>query len=350
VQQDITSAISSKLRERLSGDTKKQIAKGGTNDPEAYQLYLKGRYYWQKRTVETLERSKDYFKQAIEKDPNYAMAYVGLADYYTVVPDYEPVRNTETAPKAIAAANKALAIDNSLAEAHTAVASASQDLWDWASTEREFKRALELNPNYANAHNWYGLFLSEVGRHDEAIAQLKRAVELDPLNLNYNDNLGQMYREARQYDTSIDQLKKTFEIDPNFAPAHYDLSFTYREMGKYDLWLEEWRKGANLADDREDLGIADDVARVYATSGYRAAVNRIVELRKKLANRSYVDPASIAYNYAALGDKDQTFYWLEKAYSEKAGRLQGIKIVKPMDPFRSEPRYIDLLKRMGLPQ
>jgi serine/threonine protein kinase/Tfp pilus assembly protein PilF len=350
VQQDITSAISSKLRERLSGETKKQIAKGGTNDPEAYQLYLKGRYYWQKRTVETLERSKDYFKQAIEKDPNYAMAYVGLADYYTVVPDYEPVRNTETAPKAIAAANKALAIDNSLAEAHTAVASASQDLWDWASTEREFKRALELNPNYANAHNWYGLFLSEVGRHDEAIAQLKRAVELDPLNLNYNDNLGQMYREARQYDSSIDQLKKTFEIDPNFAPAHYDLSFTYREMGKYDLWLEEWRKGANLADDREDLGIADDAARVYATSGYRAAVNRIVELRKKLANRSYVDPASIAYNYAALGDKDQTFYWLEKAYSEKAGRLQAIKIVKPMDPFRSEPRYIDLLKRMGLPQ
>jgi serine/threonine-protein kinase len=350
VQQDITSAISSKLRERLAGETKKPVAKGGTNDAEAYQLYLKGRYYWQKRTPEALEKSKDYFKQAIEEDPNYAMAYIGLADYYVVVADYEPVRRTETGPKAIAAAKKALAIDDTLAEAHAAVASATGDLWDWAVTETEFKRALDLNPNYANAHNWYGVFLSEVARHDEAIAQLKRAVELDPLNLNYNDNLGQMYREARQYGSGIDQLKKTFEIDPNFASAHYDLSVTYREVGKYDLWLEEWKKAATLADDREDLGTAEEAARMYAKSGYRAAVNRIVELQKKLANRRYVDPASIAYNYAALGDKNQTFYWLEKAYSEKAGRLQLIKIVKPMDPLRSDPRYIDLLKRMGLPQ
>ena len=164
VQQDITGAISTRLRERLSGETKKRVAKGGTNDPEAYQLYLKGRYYWEKRTREALEKSKDYFNQAIEKDPNYAMAYVGLADYYVVVPDYEPVRNTETAPKAVAAARKALAIDDTLAEAHTAVASASQDLFDWAGTEREFKRALQLNPNYGNAHHWYELFLSRQAR------------------------------------------------------------------------------------------------------------------------------------------------------------------------------------------
>jgi serine/threonine-protein kinase len=275
IQQDITRAISSKLRERLSGETKKQVAKGGTNDPEAYQLYLKGRYYWEKRTQESLEKAKDYFNQAIEKDPKYAMAYVGLADYYVVAPDYEPVRNSETAPKAIAAAKKALAIDDTLAEAHTAVASASEDLWDWAGTEREFKRALELNPNYANAYNWYGHFLSVVARHDEAIAQLERAVELDPLNLKYNDSLGQMYHDARRYDPAIDQLKKTIEIDPNFAPAYGDLSITYRDMGKYDLWLDEWKKSAALFNDREDLAIAEEAARVYAKSGYRAALSRI---------------------------------------------------------------------------
>jgi tetratricopeptide (TPR) repeat protein len=170
------------------------------------------------------------------------------------------------------------------------------------------------------------------------------------LNLTFNTNLASGYGSARQYDLALYQYKKTIEIDPNYASAHNNLADTYRDMGKYDLWLEEWKRGATLADDRERLAIAEETARAYAKGGLRAAVSRMIELRKQLARRRYVDPASIAYDYATLGDKDQAFFWLEKAYSEKAESLQFLKVVKEMDPFRSDPRYIDLLTRMGLPQ
>src|SRR6266478_6110015 len=350
VQQEITGAISAKLRERLSGETGKRKAKGGTSDPEAYQLYLKGLYQWEKRTPETLEKGKDYFNQAIEKDPGYAMAYVGLASYYVAAPDYEPLRRTETAPKAIAAAEKALAIDDTLADAHAAIGSASQDLWHWDRVEREFRRALELNPNQVIAHQWYGLYLSSIGRHEEALTHFKRALELDPLNLTAHTNLATGYENARQYEQALEQFKQTLEIDPNYAAAHSNLSQTYLDMGKYDLWLEEWKKGATLANDREDLAIEEENARAYAKGGYHAALSRDIELRKQLAQRRYVDIGFIAYDYAALGEKEQAFAWLEKAYSEKAGSLGYIKVTTLMDPLRSDARYIDLLKRMGLPQ
>ena len=350
VQQDITGAISARLRERLSGETKKQVAKGGTSDPEAYQLYLKGRFYWEKRTQDSLEKAKDYFNQAIEKDPNYALAYVGLADYYYVVSDYAPVSAVDVAPKARSAAQRALGIDDTLAEAHAVLAGSDENLWEWDAAEREFRHALELDPNNGTAHQWYGLFLSYLGRHDEAHAQFRRALELDPLNLTFNNNLAMSYSAARQYDQALDQFRKTIDMDPNYASAHDNLAQTYFDMGKYDLWLAEWKKAATLNNDHEQSAISEDAARVYAKSGSRATVSRVIELLKQLAQRRYVDPGSIAYEYAALGDKDQVFYWLEKGYSEKAESLQLIKIVKVMDPFRSDPRYLDLLKRMGLPQ
>jgi eukaryotic-like serine/threonine-protein kinase len=351
IQEDITGAISAKLRQQLSGEAKKQLAKGGTSDPEAYQLYLKGRYYLEKRTPAALEKSKDYFTQAIEKDPNYAMAYVGLAAYYDSAPDYEPLRRAETAPKALAAAQKALAIDDTLGEAHLMVASAYGDLWAWDAAERELKRALELGPNDAKIHQWYGLSLSwYYGRHEEAIAQIKRALELDPVNQKYNDNLGQVYRDAKQYEASVDQLKKTIDMDPNFASAHGQLATTYQEMGKYDLWLQEWRKAATLYNDRETMAIADKVVEAYTHSGIRAAMYKDIELRKELSHRRYVDPCYLAFDYAILGEKDQVFYWLEKAYADKSSLLLAIKVSHVLDPFHSDPRYIDLLKRMGLPQ
>ena len=350
VQQDITSAISTRLREHLSGETKHQVQKGGTTDPEAYQDYLKGHYYWEKRTPETLEKSKDYFNQAIEKDPNYGLAYVGLADYYNVLSDYSPVPESEAAPKAKAAAQKALAIDSSLPEAHAALAAAHWSLFEVADSEREFQRALELNPNFANAHHWYGLFLSWEARHPEAISHLRRAVELDPLNLQYNSNLGQVLGNARQDDACVEQLKKTVEMDPNYAQAHGQLRNSYRDMGKYDLSLEEWKKASTLFNDHEDLAIAEDAARAYARSGPKASLAREIELKKQLAKRRYVDPADIAYIYAALGDKEQTFVWLGKALAEKSGGLQVVKIVRPLEQWHSDPRYIDLLKRVGMPQ
>jgi TolB-like protein/Tfp pilus assembly protein PilF/predicted Ser/Thr protein kinase len=350
VQDDIASDVSSQLRLKLTGEEKKQAVKGGTNDAEAYQLYLKGRYYWEKRTQDSLEKAKDYFNQAIEKDPNYALAYVGLADYYDVLPDYAPASVGETMPKARAAAQKALAIDDTLPEAHATLADSYESSWDWAAAEREFRRALELNPNYANAHKLYSLYLSMLGRHQEALAEIKRAVELDPLNLKYNDNLGQEYAAGRQYDLAIEQFKKVIEMDPSFASVHLNLAFTYFDTGRYDQWLAEWKKAADLSNDKEEAAIANQVAKVYGRSGIHAALIKSVELFKQLANRRYVDPGNIGYLYAKLGDKDQAFAWLEKAYEEKAGSIQGIKIVPPMDSLRTDPRYIDLLKRIGFPQ
>ena len=326
------------------------MAKGGTSDPEAYQLYLKGLYYWEKRTPETLDKARDYFNQAIQKDPGYAMAYVGLANYYVAAPDYGPIPESEAAPKAKTAAEKALSIDPSSAEAHAALGGSLWSLFDFSAAEAEFKRALELNPNLAHAHHWYGLFLSWETRHPEAITHLRRAVELDPLNLQYQTNLGQVLANAGQYDAAVEQLKKTLEMDPNFAYAHVELRQVYRDTGKYDLAMEEWKKYAALNNDPEEVAIAEDAAGVYAKSGFKAAIAREIELRKQLAKRRYQDPSEIAYLYGLLGDKEQAFAWLDKARAEKSGGLEPIKVVHALDQWHSDPRYIDLLKGLGLPQ
>ena len=350
VQQEITGAISAKLRERLSGEGTKQVAKGGTNDPEAYQLYLKGLYYWERRTPETLDKARDYFNQAIQRDPGYALAYVGLANYYVAVPDYGPIPESEAAPKAKAAAEKALSIDDSSADAHAALAGSLWSLFEFSRAEAEFQRTLELNPNLANAHHWFGLFLSWEARNPEALSQIRRAVELDPLNLQYQCNLGQILANAGQSDAAIEQMKRALEMDPNFSYAHVELRKIYQDSGKDDLAMEEWKKYATLNNDPEELAIAQDVTGVYAKSGIKAAVAREIELRKQLAKRRYEDPTGIAYLYAQLGDKEQTFAWLEKARAEKAGGLEPVKAVHALDKWHSDPRYVDLLKGMGLPQ
>jgi TolB-like protein/Tfp pilus assembly protein PilF/predicted Ser/Thr protein kinase len=350
VQKEITAAIAAKLRERLSGEAKTQMAKGGTNDSEAYQLYLKGIYYWGQRTPQSLEKAKDFFNQAIEKDPSYANAYAGLADYYVAAPDYEPIAESEAAPKAKAAAEKALAIDSSSANAHASLAAADWSLFDFADAEVEFQRALALNPQLANAHHWYGLFLSWQRRDRDAMSHLRRAVELDPLNLQYNSNLGQGLCNARQYQACLDQVNKTLEIDPNFSYAHVLLRAAYWDTGKYEASLDEWKKAAALANDQEMVTIAEDVAKVFRQSGYKACLQREIELRKQLVKRRYDDPVQIAVAYAYLGDKDQTFVWLDKAFAERAGGLESIKTARPLEQWHSEPRYLDLLKRIGLPQ
>ena len=350
VQKEITQAISARLRERLSGEAKTRIAKGSTNDPEAYQLYLKGIYYWSQRTPQSLEKSKDYFSQAIAKDPGYADAYAGLADYYVAAPDYEPIPENEAAPKAKAAAEKALAIDTSSANAHAALAAAQWSLFDFADAETEFKRALDLNPSLGTAQHWFGLFLSWENRDEEALSHLRRAVELDPLNLQYNTNVGQGLCNAHQYDACIDQLKKTLEIDGNFSYTHSMLSLAYRDSGKPELWLEEWKRSATLANDEEELKIAEGAAKAYSQSGLEGATKNELELRKQLAKRRYVDPAQIALDYAYLGDKEQTFAWLEKARLEKSGGLESVKVVRPLEKWHSDPRYVALLKDLGLPQ
>ena len=239
VQREIAGEIATRLREKLTGEQKSQLANGGTNDPEAYSLYLKGRYYWDKRTPEGLAKAKDYFQQAIEKDPNYALAYVGLGQYYGVLPEYTYTSGKDTDPKAKAAAARALAIDDTLAEAHALLGAVHDGEWDWAAAEREFQRALELNPNSARTHVLYSGHLKFLGRMKEAFEHLRRAIDLDPLNLNGIDNLAEAYIHTRQYAQSIEESKKILEIDPTFANAHFHLAHAYFFMGEYGLWLEE---------------------------------------------------------------------------------------------------------------
>ena len=350
VQREISGEIATRLREKLTGEQKTQMAKGGTNDPEAYSLYLKGRYYWDKRTPEGLAKAKEYFQQAIEKDPNYALAYVGLAQYYGVLPEYTytPAKDVDT--KAKAAVARALAIDDTLAEAHAVLGAVHDGDWEWAAAEREFQRALELNPNNARTHVLYAGHLKFLGRMKEAFEHLRRAIDLDPLNLNGIDNLAEAYIYARQYAQSIEESKKLLEMDPTFVTAHLHLAYAYYFMGVYGLWLEEWEKTASFSNDSEDLALVRAVRQEYSKSGFRGAMKRYVELQEEQSKRIYIDPALIASNYAAMGEKDQAFAWLEKGCAEKSVFIQYLKVDPKFDSLRSDPRYTDLLKRMGLPR
>ena len=348
VQREIALGISSRLREKLTREQKAQVSKTATADPEAYQSYLKGRYYWEKRTPDALQQARDYFNQAIARDPAFALAYVGLADYWAIAPDFLSVSLNEALPNERAAAFKAIALDSNDAPAHLALANAFFDNWEWANAEREYQRALELDPKFSNAHHWYGLSLSFIGRHQEGIVHLQRAVELDPLNLKYSANLGLGYLYARQYDSALDQLNKTLQIDPNLFITYEYLGLLYRATGKYELWLQSWGKKAALNRNSYRLSSVEELSRAYRTGGYAAAVRRIIEVEKQELPWRYIDPAELAYEYAALGDKGETFRWLEKAYRERSRSLQSIRIEPSMDALRTDVRYIDLLHRMGL--
>ena len=350
VQGEITQAISSRLRERLAGETTKEVAKGGTRDPEAYQLYLKGRFYLEKRTPEALDKARDYFQQAVDKDPNFAQAHIGLASYYDMAPDYAPVRLADALPKARAEAEKALALDGSLAEGHALLADAHESLWEWSEAEQEFRRALELDPNSAPTHRMYWLYLTNVGRYDESLREIQTVLRLDPLNLKANDNLGQLYVMTKRYDDALAQLKKVVEMDPGFAPVHSDLGNVYFLIGKYDLWLQESRQQYLMANQPEFIALWDAVSKVYARSGLQAATREWANQERALTKRQYEDPAFVAFVCAAAGEKDEAFAWLEKGFKEKSEGMQYIKTVHLLDPLHSDPRYVDLLKRMGLPQ
>jgi serine/threonine protein kinase/tetratricopeptide (TPR) repeat protein len=350
VQREIAGEVSARLRERLSGKEKVQMARGGTSDPEAYQLYLKGRFYWEKRNKDALEKARDYFNQAIAKDPGYALAYSGLADYWVVIPEYAPVSSSEARSNAKAAAQKALALDEKLPGAHAALAMAHVAGWEWASADREFQHALELDPKFANGRFWYGFYLSQTGRAQESITQFQRAVELDPLSVQFNHGLCMGYSLARMYDKALEQGQKTLEMDPNFVNTLGDLSTIYKATGRYDLWLEEMKKSAAADNDRDGVALAEEASRAFSKGGIRAALTRYIEVRKEQARHTYVDPTDIAGAYALLGEKDQAFAWLEKGLAEKSDGLLFIKVLTDYDSLRSDPRYRAILAKMGLPE
>ncbi|MGA7791773.1 MAG: protein kinase [Candidatus Acidiferrales bacterium] len=344
LQGDIAKEITTAMRTRLTGEDEKRIAKIYTANPEAYQDYLKGHFWWNKKNEEGLNKAIEYFQQAIAKDPTYALAYSGLADSYIslgsgfVVP-------MEAFPKAKEATLKALEIDDTLAEAHASLGyiKANYD-WDWSGGERELQRAIELNPRDATAHEFYGVALYRMGRVKEGIAESKRALELDPLSLINSRNLGVAFYAARQYDQAIDQFRKTLELDPNFLAAHQWLGNAYVQKSMYKEGIAEIEKDLaifpNYPLSLSWLGYA------YAVAGRRANAETALDQLNELSKQKHVPAVDRARIYAGLGEKDKAFEWLEKGYEERS--IVGINVQPPFDPLRSDPRFTDLLRRMNL--
>ncbi|MGZ8844345.1 MAG: protein kinase domain-containing protein [Pyrinomonadaceae bacterium] len=342
VQRTIAGQITSNLRLKLSGGEQSRVTKNYTESPEAYQLYLKGRFLWNKRTSESLEKSVEYFDQAIAKDPNYALAYAGLADTWFSRGWYRYVAPKEAYEKARSAATRALEIDERLAEAHAILAAIKSSYeWDWQGAEREFKLAIQLNPNYATAHQRYSLFLPTQGRLDEAISEARKALELDPLSLPINENVGDILYLARRYDLAIEQLRKTIELDPNYGVVHSTLSKVYEAQGLYEESLNERLKGSTPE-------TVAQLKQIYAASGIKGIwKNRLEQLLERSRN-NYVSPADIALFYARLNEKDQAFAWLEKALAERSILFNYLVADPRFDNLRGDPRLANLLRRVGL--
>ncbi|PYI44999.1 MAG: hypothetical protein DMF11_13565 [Verrucomicrobia bacterium] len=351
VESDIAKTIAETLQAKLTGSEKSLITKTPTVNPEAYELYLKGRFFWNKRTGADLLKSIDYFKQAIEKDQKYALAYAGLADAYVLLPPYGAASPSESFPQAEAAARKALELDDTLAEAHTSLGQVLlfYDL-DFAGSTMEFERALSLDPNYATAHHWYGGGgpLLALGQFDRAIKEGKRAVELDPLSLINNADLGWLYFNARRYNEAEAQARKTLEMDSHFYLAHYYLGEVLQLKGQLTEAIAEYKKAAELDDDPFVLGL---LAQAYAKLGQRDEALKMLGQLQELATRRYVTGYSFALVHIALGEKDKAIDWLERAYRDRAGPdIALIKVDPFLDPLRGHPRFEALVQKIFGPK
>ena len=346
VQEEIAREISERLRTRLTIEEQKQFSKRYTGDVQAYQLYLKGRYYWNKRTRDGYKKATEQFEQAIEKDPSYALAYAGIADCYNVLSSYGIASPRESIPKGEAAARRALEIDGDLAEAHTSLAYVKyQYEWDWVGGESEFRRALELNPNYSTAHQWYALELAGMGRMTDALREINRAQELDPLSLIANVNAGWIFYHARQYDRALEQIRKSLDMDPTFARGHWAISEPLEQQQKYQQATTELEKARQIDETPIMLAL---LGHLYAVTGKTSDARRIVTQLNALSKQAYLDPYFLAEIHTALGDRDQAFQELEKAYEQRSSWLVWLKVEPKFDNLRDDARYTSLLKRIGL--
>ncbi len=348
VQEDIAQEISEKLRLRLSPKEKKQLTKRYTTNTEAYQALLKGRYYWNRWTEEGFAKSQEYFELAIKLDPNYALAYSWLADSYGPRANYGYLPPREAWPKAKAAALKARELDDSLAEEYPTLGIISLFYdWDWAAAEREFKRALELQPNAPGPHHAYGYYLVAMQRLDEAIVEIKRATELDPLSLIANANAGTFFYLARRYNEAIDQVRKTLEIEPSFAEAHRVLGHACEQVGMIDEATTAMEEAIVLS--KQDRIVRASIGYTYAKAGRRSDAERLLDELKEESKQRYFPSYLVAESYAGLGEKDQAFEWLEKAYEERSGYLVWLRSEPRLDSLRADPRFQDLVRRMNFP-
>jgi TolB-like protein/DNA-binding winged helix-turn-helix (wHTH) protein/Flp pilus assembly protein TadD len=345
LQDSVSRTIANQIHITLTPEQQTRL-RGANLDPEAYEAYLKGRYYWNKRTGDGLQRALIYFQQAISKDPTYGAAYSGLADCNSGLAWHGFKSPAEALPKANAAALKAIEIDPQSAEAHASLGLVLTHRWDWAGAEAEFKHALRLNPRYANAHHWYGDYLSIMGRHDEALLEARRALELDPLNLMIGTWVGRRYYLARNYELAIEQGRNTEELDANFAAAHLLLGENYVQVGQYEQGFAELQTAASLSGN-SPLYLAQ-VAVAHALAGRRPEALQIVAQLQTISSTRYVSPYGVAQIYAALNDKERTFKWLQIAYDDRAVWMSYLAVDPVFDSLRSDPRFQDLLRRVRL--
>ncbi|HEY7098519.1 MAG TPA: tetratricopeptide repeat protein [Terriglobales bacterium] len=347
LQQRLSHDIADNLRITLTGDDQKKMKSHAQASPEAYQLYLKGRFFWGKRTKDGMDRAISYFQQAIDRDPNYALAYAGLADCYNLLDDWGDTAPRDSFPKARAAAEKALALDDSLAEAHVSLAMVRGAYgWDWAGAEQEFRRAIQLNPNYVTAHQWYGLLLASLGRFSEAEVEVKKARDLDPLSPIVNMGVAEMYSWQGRHDEAIAEYKKVIELDPTFAGAYGNIAESYEQKHMLDEAVEANREKAALVG---DLDYAERVTEKYKRFGYQAFLREMLDVALDQRKRGYVNPVGIAGLYAQLGDAEHALQWLEVGYQEHSSAMEYLSVTPEFDSIRSDPRFVYWLRVLNLP-
>jgi TolB-like protein/DNA-binding winged helix-turn-helix (wHTH) protein/Tfp pilus assembly protein PilF len=349
LQNQVARAIADQIRINLNPQERAALKTVRVVNPQAYESFLKGRYFWNKRTADSLKVALAYFRQAIDEDPNYAQAYSGLADTYALLGDWQYAVMTpkEALPKAKAVATKALELDSTLGEAHNSLAFCLDGFdWDFDSAGKEFRQAIELNPSYATAHHWYAWHLSLLGRYNEAIPEMRRAESLDPLSLIINADLAELLVLAHSYDESIEQSRKTIEMDPNFAFAHIQLAQAYLAKHRNEEAVAELEKAVQLS--AGSPASKANLARAYVAVGKRSEAQKLLSDLKKRSSPSSSYAAEISVIYAALGDADQAMNWLEKGYEERFN--PGVLLRPGFDPLRSDPRFEDLVRRIGLPR
>jgi tetratricopeptide (TPR) repeat protein len=348
LQANLARDIASEIQLKLTSQQQTNLS-ARSIDAEAHELYLKGRYFWNKRDQAGFTKAVDYFQQAIAKDPTYAAAYAGLADSYALSGGFNLIPVEQAMPRARAAAEKALQLDSNLAEAHASLGLiAPFNNWNWADAEQHYQRAIELDPNYATAHHWYAEgYLMPVGRADEAITEIRKAQELDPLSAVIATDLGKELYFVRRYDDALVELRRALELDPNFVSAHNWISDTLLEKRMYSDAIAELEKTKPF---REERVYVRQTAYLYARMGQRAQARAALAKSVQLSKGKQVSSGAIALTYAALGDKDESFQWLEKACTERSSFMTSLKYWTVFDPLRGDPRFADLLRRVSLPQ
>jgi TolB-like protein/DNA-binding winged helix-turn-helix (wHTH) protein/Flp pilus assembly protein TadD len=351
LQDELAMSIAREIQITLTPQEQAGLATATPVNPEAHEDYLKGRYFLNQRTDSALKKSVGYFQQAIEKDPSYALGHCGLADAYALLGFRGGIPSQQTLAQAKAAALKAIELDGTLADPHASLGFlAETHEWDWATAEREYKRALELNPGDARTHHWYAGYLTYVGRLDEAIAEAKRARELDPLSLPINNALAGRLLVAARYDEALQQVRATLELDSHFAPAYQTLGWAYLNTGKKEEAIREFQKAVDLSRG-EDADFLLDLGFAYAVSGKGDEARRILAKLKQLNGRGLAASGSVGILYGAMGDKDEAFSWLEKAYAERDPDLTYLKVPnRRFEPLRHDARFQQLVRRVGLPE